>query len=194
MQQQTEKPTEPVVVVSDVSNIPPLGKPLFDRIDFDLPRQKIEYIRSRGYVVRDPQTNEILKDERTKEHLRTRGHVRGIFLAYLDDEGKEVKIGYSLCNKRDCFDHRKGIRIDGLGVLYALHKAEKHKDSRQFIISTRPEDRQLPKEIVKIPQSIADDLQHFVYRCSRFYKGKTLPKWAADFALDGHQPLDEKAI
>ena len=118
-------------------------------------------------------------------------------LAYLDpNDENQLCIGYSVCHKNDRFDYRKGFHLNGIGIQFAINKADKHKTSSDFIISTRTEDRQLPKTIVKIPQSIAESLRHFIYRCSRFkmYAGKQFPEWAINFANPDFGPYKEPEL
>jgi hypothetical protein len=149
---------------------------LLGGLQLDMPKQKLQFIRTKGHIMKDSKG----------EDKRTKGHKRGVLLAFIDPEDESrVCIGYSLCHKYDRFDVRQGFHIEGLGTWYALNKADKYKDSVKFVISTLPKHKQLPSKIVKIPQSIAVTLQSFIYRCSKYYKDRDLPKWAVDFALDG---------
>ena len=69
-------------------------------------------------------------------------------------------------------------------IRYCLQKADKHRKTENFRISVLPEDKQLSKSIVKIPQSISDDLKRFIGRCKKYYKDKELPEWAVAFSYD----------
>jgi hypothetical protein len=155
---------------------------IFSNIFTCLPNQKLEFFRTRGTVIKDDEGNFI--KERDGSNKRTQGHKKGVMLAYEDPETGQIVIGFSLCHKRDRFDYRQGMRMDNLGIWYACNKANKHKDSKRFAISTKPEDRQLSKRIVKIPQSMAKDFAKFIARCRRYYKDKDLPEWATNFALE----------
>lgn len=167
-----------------------------DGIQINYPYQKLEFVRTKGEVIRNEDGHIVRADvegselnAQTLPALRTRGHRRGVLLAFVcpADETK-VAIGYSVCHKNDRFDYRRGSHIEGLGTFYALHKADKHIETTRFMISTSPDHRQLPKTVIKIPQTIARDFQNFIYRCSKYYKDKVFPQWAVDFALDGSQP------
>lgn len=173
------------------------------QIEIALPHQKLEFVRSKGEAIKDENGN-IVRIEleegqegngQTLPAQRARGHRKGVLLAFVDPNDEEkVCIGYSVCHKNDQFDYRKGMRIEGLGTFYALNKADKHRDTSSWVISTTKEHRQLPKTIIKIPQTISDQLQHFIYRCSCYYKDKELPPWAVQFAqLDKELPTKELA-
>lgn len=147
-----------------------------------MPYQKLQFVRTNGHAIKDPHGGFIKNEDGSIK--RSKGHRRGVLLAFVDPQDAEkVSIGYSLCHKFDRFDYRMGFHLQGLGSWYALQKAEKHRDSDTFVISTGPQHRQLSKSVVKIPQSIEKVLQSFIYRCSKYYKDKELPKWALDFAL-----------
>lgn len=117
--------------------------------------------------------------------LVSKGIKKGMFLAapHPEFDGKVI-IGYSLCHKKDRFDYKDDVKLPGLGTWYALLKAKKYANSERFVIATDARAKQLPKPIVKIPQSMAKDLAKFIIRCRKFYKDKELPEWTINFALD----------
>jgi hypothetical protein len=160
------------------------------KFDFNLPKQKLKFIRDKGDVILDDsgkiirvELDEAEKNGQTPPAQRARGHRKGVLMAFLDpDDEEKVCIGYSVCHKNDRFDYRKGNHIPGLGIFYALNKAKKHRDTTLYIVSTRKEDRQVSKSFIKIPQSIVSDLQAFIHVCNSYYKDRKLPEWAIDFA------------
>ena len=162
--------------VTDVANF------ISAHMDVAMPSQKLQFVRTQGYAMKDS-TGEFIENE-DGSIKRSKGHRRGVLLAFVDpDDDTKVSIGYSLCHKFDRFDYRMGFHLEGLGSWYAFNKAGKHRDSKSFIISTSPKHKQLPKTVVKIPQTLEKVLKSFIYRCSKYYKDKELPKWAVDFAL-----------
>ena len=150
---------------------------------FQMPFQKLQYIRSKGDLIKDENGTIVRHEDGTAK--RTRGCKKGVMIAFVDPENEsKVSIGYSLCHKRDRFDYRQGFRLEGLGVLYALQKADKHRETGNFIISFHPVHKQYSKSTLKIPQSISDDLKRFINRCKKYYKDKEFPEWAIAFSYD----------
>ena len=147
---------------------------LMDGFQFSMPFQKVQYFRTNRKVIKN-------EDGSTKKI--TKGIKKGVFLAFVDPQVEEkVCIGYSMCHPRDRFDYQKGHRFNGLGLWYAVRKAEKYRDSTAWRISQTSAEKQLPREIVKIPHSMLDDFVGFIKRCKLYYKDKELPAWAINFA------------
>lgn len=122
-----------------------------------------------------------------------RGRRKGVFLAYPDPvDSYRVNIGYSLCHRRDRFDFKDGTRMKGLGIWHAFTKAEKYASSDRYVVATHARDKQLPKSVVKIPQSMANDMARFIVRCRKFFKGKEIPPWSFSFALDQYRKMGER--
>jgi hypothetical protein len=175
--------------VNNLENLPistDIMEALSIGLNLVLPNEKMEFFRTNRHAVKC--TPGISTDNGFQQHpdgstKRTKGHKKGVFLACpdLDDENKII-IGFSLCHKFDRFDYREGARIPGLGKWYALQKAEKYGECAEFKICYNCADKQLPKTIVKIPQSMAEGLEKFILRCRKYYKDKTLPPWTTQFA------------
>lgn len=148
---------------------------IMDGFHLDMPYQKVEYFKTNRKVIKN--------DDGTFKKL-TKGKKKGVFLAFVDPLAEEnVCIGYSMCHPNDKFDYQRGYRFKGLGLWHAVRKAEKYKDSHTFRISKTSADKQLPKEIVKIPQSMGKGLVNFIDRCRSYYKDKNLPPWAEKFSV-----------
>jgi len=150
---------------------------LEDGFKVKMPFQKLEYFRTKKVALKDD-NGSYLKVKETELNKRTKGHKKGVFLAFVDPIDEKVVVGFSMCHKYDRFDYRQGLRINGLGAWYAMNRADKYKESTEFVIGTDCSHKQLPKEIVKIPQSMLQDLTKFIFRCKKYYKDKTLPVWA----------------
>jgi len=92
----------------------------------------------------------------------------GIMVAGLDpDQPTNVNIGYSLCHKKDKWDHPivDGIRIKapGFGQKLAKRRAFDFKHST----------------VHQVPPSIYKQFIAFTDRCRRYFKGAVLPRWTA---------------
>ncbi len=124
--------------------------------------------------------------------LISRGHKKGSFVAVPDPEQPDkLLIGFSLCHRRDRFDFNGRMKLKGLGNWYAYEKAKKYAHSDRFVIATDSTAKNLPRPIVKIPQSMAKDLARFIVRCRKFFKGKDFPDWTTNFALEQLPKLGE---
>jgi hypothetical protein len=141
-------------------------------LSISMPNQKIQYFRTNRKKIKN-------SDGSIKI---TKGIKKGVLLAFVDPMDEEsVCIGYSMCHPNDKFDYQKGFRFKNLGLWHAVRRAEKYKTSSQWIISMSSKDKQLSKEIVKVPHSLRKELKVFIDRCSKYYKNKTLPTWAKNF-------------
>jgi len=187
-----ETKPEESTVVSQAETLMPLMEALVQRgLLMALPKQKLQFVRTKGIAIKDDYGEFIREDvnDPASPAIRGKGHRRGVLIAFLDEEdSKEICIGYSLCHKNDRFDYKNGTRVKGLGAYYAYHKAKKHKNTSAYLISSNCVHKSAPKSIIKIPQSIQQDLQEFIYRCSKYYKDRIFPRWAVNFALNGEQP------
>jgi hypothetical protein len=90
----------------------------------------------------------------------------GVMVAGLDpSDEKAVTVGYSLCNKRDKWDHPviEGIRVSvpGFGKKLATQRALEWKNGTAH----------------QLPPSIYKQFVKFTNRCRKYYKGATLPMW-----------------
>jgi hypothetical protein len=90
----------------------------------------------------------------------------GVLVAGLDPtEPNKVNIGYSLCHKKDKWDHPtvNGIQIKapGFGQKLATRRAVEYGGMFH----------------VEVPPSIHKEIFKFTERCRRYYKGAVLPMW-----------------
>lgn len=81
----------------------------------------------------------------------------GMLVAGIVD-GK-LTIGYSLCHKNDKCNYIRGKKVPGFERELAMNRAIKWKDDRS----------------IKIPPSIAKDMEKFKWRCHKYYKGFEVP-------------------
>jgi hypothetical protein len=150
----------------------------------NLDGKMVQYFRVRRKFIIDKETE--------RPVLVERGVKKGVFLAYPDvTDDSKIAIGFSLCHRRDRFDFKNRMKMPGLGIWYAFGKAEKYRNSDRVVISSDKNAKQLPRDIVKVPQSMVEDMQKFIRRCRKFYKGKELPKWTVNlsFANAKQEPL-----
>jgi hypothetical protein len=160
--------------ITEVGDNDDLMNLMMDAFELNMPFQKVEYFRTNRNVLKNA-------DGTTK---LSKGIKKGVFLAFVDPSAEEsVCIGYSMCHPRDRFDYQRGYKFKGLGLWHACRRAEKYKESTSWRISKHCADKQLPREIVKIPHSMTGRLAHFIARCKLYYKDKKLPAWAENFAL-----------
>lgn len=108
----------------------------------------------------------------------------GVLCSVVNSEGK-VCIGFSVChNTKDRFDYIRGIiHKPGHGLNVAKERAERW--------GTREYYEPIPGMfdfdfvgVVRVPPMIHKQLHEFINRCIRYYKGREIPKWAADFSRD----------
>ena len=154
-------------------------KPCFEKVN-GVPVGLISFFRKGKNVVKVPDENGklIVAKKKKGDVVRTKGHKKGVFMATIEKGTKRLIIGFSMCHPNDRFDYHSQVHVPGLGLLYAMNKAVKYSNSDSFVITTSDMTKQLPKEVVKIPQSMSEDLEKFIARCKKFFAGCELPPWA----------------
>jgi hypothetical protein len=145
--------------VTDATVTSPVAKPL------------VEYVYKKKRI---PKTDELITEKRI-----------GVLFATVNDDGK-VGVGFSVChNTKDRFDYVRGIiHKPGFGLAMASERAERWISREYYEPIPDLFLPELQTQVVRIPTMIQKQLRDFISRCSRYYKGRDLPKWAKDFASD----------
>jgi hypothetical protein len=141
----------------------------------------VSFYRKGKVILRD-ELNRPIKKRDSEKFEKSRGHKKGVLVAAVDEEEpNKVVIGFSMCHpddKFDCIDFMR-VKVPDLGIFYAMNTAEKYKKSYKFMVSMIKDEP--PKGVIKIPQSISDSLEKFIFRCRKFFPDKQLPEWATNF-------------
>ncbi len=154
--------------------------------------EKVEYFRKPGRIIPD----QILRDEAgqkiliTSEGKRSRGRLKGVMVAYVQEGNDVVNIGFSMCHPSDKWDCIKGVCNPGLGKQIASDRAEKwviknqcitYKDLKAQKLSAALKGAELAtndiKKFVVVPDSMHESLETFIRRCKDYYKDKRFPVW-----------------
>jgi hypothetical protein len=152
--------------------------------------EKIQYLRKRPKkrVTRDPETNKLLRNEDgSKVYFQPSGGKK-IGLMFAESIHDEVVIGFSLVHKSDKFDYKNvnGFYMLCPGFGYSITRQRAFKWRDRYAVTYGYCDPITLKNcgIVAVPHSIKSELTKFIYRCKRYYKDKTFPKWAEAILAD----------
>lgn len=124
------------------------------------------------------------------EYIRgTNRHKKGVLYCGIDDnDSNKAIIGFSLCNKRDKFDHIGRKYEPGFGLFLTLNRAQKWATKTDYFIRKDPciinhlrnfgSINEVSKSnILEIPPSIYENLKKFIRRSKRYFKNKRFPEW-----------------
>ncbi len=144
------------------------------------------------YPVRDTKTGYIMTDIKGNIIYERKGGTKiGVMVAGVDPAHPDyVVVGYVLVHDNDKFDYIRTpeghVKQKGFGRDIASKRAVKWAGRTLF---DRGEDTcpKLNNAIVRIPDSILEDLRGFAYRVCQYYKDKTVPVWLEHLILSADE-------
>lgn len=112
-------------------------------------------------------------DRKGKIHKRREG------VLFANSFKDNIVIGFSLTHRTlDEFNKVKGKKMEDLGITIATTRAYKWAEKSYGVIMREDFPTVNDPLIVNIPPSIVPNLERFIERAKKYYKGKQLPNWA----------------
>lgn len=150
----------------------------------------LQYIRGGKLVpkkIHDPSTKKPILDPETNEPLvrMVGSNMKGVLFA--ESDGEVVKVGWSLCNKKDKFNKKVGVDL-------ARTRADKHAYTEWGMFVNNAQERMRPiykwlhgvEELIgvhRVPHSIKNDFIDFMKRAQTYFKDNSFPQWAKELSM-----------
>lgn len=111
-------------------------------------------------------TQKIMKEKKSKSGKTTFSRKQvGVLIAGISpSDPSKVIIGYSLCHKKDWYNHFRGVHVPDYDKKLAVTRALSWMEDE--------------KVFVEVPDSLEKKMQAFISRCQKYYKDKELVLWA----------------
>lgn len=113
-----------------------------------------------------------MTNHKVVEYIRDEGtnRRRGVLLAFPHGEN-EYLVGYSLCHEKDKFDRE-----------FALDLANKRAVLAPERLVRVDENGNKTFRVHKVHPEIRASLPLFLYRCDKYFKGRTPPEWCEEIS------------